>query len=65
VEIQERVMADRQPVSRVQHAAFAPAAWAAKGWYDRELPVIRIHRGLVRYRRHDVRRFIDARRPSP
>ncbi len=37
------------------------AAWAVKGWYDGVLPIIRIHRGLVRYRRSDVERFIQSR----
>lgn len=36
-------------------------AWAVKGWYDRELPVIRIHRGLIRYRCGDVLTFIAKR----
>lgn len=35
------------------------AVWATKGRYAKELPVIRLGRNVVRYRRSDVERFID------
>lgn len=36
------------------------AVWAVKKRFAEELPVIRLGRNLIRYRRSDVERFIDA-----
>ncbi len=41
------------------------AVWGTKGWYTKELPVIRLSRTAVRYRREDVERFIDSRAGKP
>ena len=37
------------------------AVWAVKHRFDKELPVVRLGRNLIRYRRSDIQRFIDQR----
>lgn len=37
------------------------AVWATKGWYSKELPVVKLSRTVVRYRRADIERFIANR----
>lgn len=41
------------------------AVWATKGWYAKELPVVRLSRTAIRYRRLDVERFISSRSGNP
>lgn len=41
------------------------AAWATKGWYSKELPIVRVGNRAVRYRREDVERFIANRTGKP
>lgn len=36
------------------------ATWATKGWYSKELPVVRLSSRCVRYRRADVEKFIET-----
>lgn len=35
------------------------AVWAVKRRFDKDLPIIRLGRNLVRYRRSDILRFIE------
>jgi hypothetical protein len=37
------------------------AVWAVSRRFDKELPVIRLGRNLIRYRRSDILRFIEQR----
>nr|NMF99565.1 helix-turn-helix domain-containing protein [Aromatoleum toluolicum] len=37
------------------------AVWAVKGRFEKELPIIRLGRNLIRYRRSDIERFIESR----
>jgi len=36
------------------------AVWAVTGRFAKELPIIRLGRNLIRYRRSDIERFINA-----
>lgn len=36
------------------------AVWAVKRRFEKELPIVRLGRNLIRYRRSDVQRFIDG-----
>lgn len=38
------------------------AVWAVKRRFEKELPIVRLGRNLIRYRRSDVQRFIDGAR---
>lgn len=40
------------------------AVWAVSRRFNKELPVIRLGRNLVRYRRSDILRFIEQRAGS-
>ncbi len=40
------------------------AVWAVTHRFDKDLPVIRLGRNLVRYRRSDILRFIEQRAGS-
>lgn len=40
------------------------AVWAVKRRFDKDLPIIRLGRNLVRYRRSDILRFIELRAGS-
>ena len=37
------------------------AVWAVKHRFDKELPIVRLGRNLIRYRRSDIQRFVDQR----
>lgn len=37
------------------------AVWAVTGRFAKELPIVRLGRNLIRYRRSDVEHFIDGR----
>lgn len=37
------------------------AVWATKGWYSKELPVVKLSQTCVRYRRADIEQFIANR----
>lgn len=36
------------------------AVWAVQRRFEKELPIVRLGRNLIRYRRSDVQRFIDG-----
>ena len=40
------------------------AVWAVTRRFDKELPVIRLGRNLIRYRRSDILRFINQQASS-
>jgi excisionase family DNA binding protein len=69
--IQELIDAGRDLLTREETANLLTlkvttlAAWATKGWYASELPVVRIGNRTVRYRREDVERFIANRTGKP
>lgn len=37
------------------------AVWAVKRRFAKELPIIRLGKNLIRYRRSDIERFIESR----
>lgn len=37
------------------------AVWAVKRRFEKELPIIRLGKNLIRYRRSDIERFIESR----
>lgn len=69
--IEDRIEPKRELLTR-EEAALALtlktttlAAWAHKGWFSNELPIVRIGNRQVRYRREDVERFIANRTGKP
>jgi Helix-turn-helix domain len=40
------------------------AVWAVKKRFENELPVIRLGRNLIRYRRADIERFVTTSSPN-
>lgn len=41
------------------------AVWAVKRRFEKELPIIRLGKNLIRYRRRDVEVFINSRVEEP
>lgn len=37
------------------------AVWAVKRRFEKELPIIRLGKNLIRYRRSDIEKFIESR----